>query len=100
MHSVDYTGVRTTGQPFKVCSSGNIEVFTNFPARIDCRFKMSTETPMSLRRPEKKTDKKTLDNPLKTSEKRYVQLNLNSASTTIKNTVVSEKQPQKKAAIK
>lgn len=93
---MDYTGVRTTGQPFKVCSSGNIEVFTNFPARIDCRFKMSTETPMSLRRPEKKTDKKTLDNPLKTSEKRYVQLNLNSASTSIKNSVVSDKQPQKK----
>lgn len=58
-------------------------------------FKMSAETPVSVRRPEKKTDKKTSDNSLKAPEKRYVQLNLNSAPTSIKNTVVSEKQPQK-----
>lgn len=67
-----------------------------FLARVNCRSKCLQRPWWAQGYPRKKIDEKTSDNPLKTSEKRYVQFNLNSAPRFIKKTLVSEKQPQKK----
>ena len=59
---------------------------------------MSAETP-STKKAEKKYDKRTQENSLKAPDRRLVQLNLHSAPAAVKNTIVSEKQPQKKTKI-
>lgn len=56
---------------------------------------MSAETP-STKKAEKKNDKRTQETSQKAPDRRLVQLNLHSAPAAVKNTIVSEKQPQKK----
>lgn len=58
-------------------------------------FKMSAKTLMSLRRSEKKNWPKNIREPIESSWKKYLQLNPNSALTSQKKKVISEKQHQK-----